>query len=411
MNITHFTNGNFLKYDFTNDTFYIFNGHMVVKDGIIVDFYTGQVNNDSLNNINLNGKLIIPSLKNCHIHLGETIFSPLKGKWSLKSYLEYTEYYNNLLGDLKEAYWLYSAVETINECISNGISNICTARGSNVLCNTNLKCLCGYPIMLTSKLKHYTHAGIEGFNKFVSTLSANIVPGVFLHSLYTNNESSLRLAKECFETSQFITIHVSETEDTENQVKKMWNGLSSIEILNINKLLHPNTILVHGGLLNDKELSLIAKNNSSLIICPISNKKLKTICINPKVLEKYNIRWALGTDGLATGITANLFEHTKVLKRTFNVEPEEALKSITFYASDILNYKANKYLDIGYEADFIVLDTNSTSINASIHKILDDITDNNYKILKLYINGSLQHTIKNSNISINFNNKSEIDWK
>lgn len=411
MNSIEFINGIFLRYQEKSDEFYLFRGNMIIRDGIITSFYSGKPKDNNLTKIDLNNNLVVPALKNAHIHLGETIFAPLKGKWSLENYLKYTEYYNYSFGELKEDYWLYSAIDTINKCILNGVSNICTARGTDILSKTNLKCNCGYPIMMTNKLKHYVFSGIEGYNNFLANLSNNIIPGVFLHSLYTNNELSLNLATECYKLSRFITVHVAETATTENQVKESWKGLSSVEILNRNNLLSRNTILVHGGLLSNNDLSLIAKNNCSLVICPISNSKLKTRCIDPNILKQYNIRWSLGTDGLATGRTANLFEHTKFLKSRFNVTSKEALKSITFYASDVLNYNANKYLDVGYECDFIVLNTKQVSSLSTVNEILDDITSNKFKILELYINGSLQNTLKKPNLSITFNNKHESNWK
>lgn len=410
MSKIQFINGNFLRYDIQNDKFYIFKGNMTVQNGVILNF-TKSDEYEKCKKINLNNMLVMPSLKNAHIHLGETIFSPLNGKWHLETYLQYTEYYNKLLGKNKDKYWTFSAIETLNECITNGISNICTARGSNIIKKTNIKCNCGYPIMMSDKLKHYIQLGVDGFNNFKNSLSHNITPGIFLHSLYTNNKDSLNLALECSKNSNFITTHIFETQDTENKVKNIWNGLNSIEILDKNKLLTQNTILVHGGYLTDKELTKISEKNASLVICPISNEKLQTKCIDPNILDKYKIKWSLGTDGLATGETCNLFIHTKKLKEMFAISSEDTLKSVTFNASDVLNYNKNKYLDIGYEADFITLSSEGNYSNLNTIEIINNITDNKYTISSLFINGKLQKKLKNKKLNIDFNNKHVYNWK
>ncbi len=286
-----------------------------VRDGVVLSIESGSADKDDHP-----GYVFLPPFCNIHAHLGESVFRSIDGdKWTLASYLDYTDRYNQALSNEKrQQVWEESADFTIAEMENQGITLFCAARSAGPAKRLNELTMAGYPIMNNDKVLAYKKQGIRGFSQYAIENNCDRVSvGIFLHSLYANDRTSLELAKECMENgSEFITVHVSEDEESRRSEIKLY-GQPPIMVLEQYGLLSEKTLLVHCGFVDDEELKLIADTGATIIICPISNHFLNTQMPNVNALREKNIRWCIATDGLATGRTFSLIDQARFLQKQF----------------------------------------------------------------------------------------------
>lgn len=271
--------------------------------------------------INMYPCIVFPHFFNIHCHLGESIFKNISGyKWNLEKYLKFTDDFNHdILPSQIINFWEQSAVYTLNELLRNGTFGICAARSSEICKKHKYYNMSGYPIMNSNKLIDYKQKGINGFKEYKKMYQNNLCSvGIFFHSLYSNDKTSLELAKECMDNgAEFFSTHISEDLNTRNMEIKRFEK-EPIVLLDQYGLLSDKTILVHCGYVSDYELKLIAKKNASIVVCPISNTFLNSKIPNIKRIDELNINWCLATDGVATGKTLSLLEQANELKKQFS---------------------------------------------------------------------------------------------
>lgn len=368
---TNLVNGNILiKKD---GEYFIEQHNLLIHNHRIVEFDTTRA---VVHTIDMRGKLIICSFFNIHCHLGESLFGNIDGDdWTLGKYLNYTQKYNDSrLKSEQQTEWNKSAKYTIEENISNGISGICAARSAEISEQYGINNMAGYPLMKSEKLKLYTEAGLNGFllykNKFKSE-ACNV--GVFFHSLYANDREILEVANQCIrQGAEFISIHVSEDEET-RQMEDLMYGKEAVYVLDDMGLINEKTILVHCGYTSNDALKVVSERGATIAICPISNIFLNTKMPNMYDLEKMNIKWCLGTDGLGTGRSFSLIEQAKMLKKYYgSISDIKILQSITEIPAGVYNRKHySGIIEKGRISEFVVIDEQRTDVDAVIKDLLE----------------------------------------
>lgn len=308
----------------------------------------------------LKGKLLIPQFFNIHCHLGESLYNVDGSEWTISRYLNYTD---NIIKRMSEedrnVIWKDSAQKTISLLIEHGIGVFCAARSAEIAKANHVCTMSGYPLMLSPKLRRYYLDGLAGFQKYRNDNdSIDCSIGIFLHSVYKADKQLLDLAKDCLDQqAEFITVHVSEDQETRMREIGRFHELPIIVLHNFG-LLNDQTIIVHGGYLSDEELSLIHKVNACIAVCPISNQFLQTKCVDIYELEKRNIVWCLATDGLATGRTFSMIKQAKELKKMFpKISNTRILESMTVFPAGL--YHRDIYtgrIEKGVQASFLLLD-------------------------------------------------------
>lgn len=317
--------------------------------------------------IDISGMCLVLPFFNLHSHLGESLyFKYITGKnWDITKYLKYTEeIMSNLSKKEKDIFWEKSAKIAAQDMKKYGTLGFCAARSTKIAREFGFLTMSGYPIMNSKKLLKFKEEGVEGFLKFYNENNdKDSLVGVFLHSVYANDEDSFKLALDCMELgAKFLTVHVSEDYDT-YQLEKKIHGMSAIEVLEKYGLLNEKTILVHCGYCNEQDLELIKKREAIICVCPISNKFLNTKMPNLYLLEEKKIKWCICSDGLATGRTFSLLEQVKEARKKFPLIPlERYIDSIIYtplvyfkdkYQEDIKNWIGNIFLVVDYDGDNI----------------------------------------------------------
>lgn len=331
---------------------------IIIKNSRIQGFDT-DTRNSKNNIIDMNGQLLLPLFFNIHCHLGESLYHIYRDKWTLSEYLEYTSgIVNKMSRTEQDVFWKQSADFTIKKLLETGTGGFCSARSASVAKEHNICTMSGYPLMISEKLKKYHDAGFKGYAEyFRQNNSESCSVGIFLHSLYKADNELIQLASECFHyNADFITVHISEDDETRKAETALFRK-SPVSVLNEFGLLTDRTVLVHGGMLSDEELSLIQEKNAVIAVCPISNIFLNTKIININKLEKYKIRWCLATDGLATGRTFSIIEQAKTLKKHFPlISYEKIFQSVTAVPAQVFNRSIyTGTIKKGVEASFIAI--------------------------------------------------------
>lgn len=366
--------------DYSNQDWKIKTKHIAIRNGVIIS--NRLIDEGDL--IDLNEWIVFPSFFNLHAHLGECIFKEIDGhNWNLKKYLSYTDKHNCLLSkEVREIEWKKSAKYAIESQLNNGISGFCAARSAEISMLYKCTNMSGYPIMNNIKLKEFLNSGLKGFKEYYDLYNTtNCSVGIFFHSLYANDLSSLTLAYECLNYgAEFFVCHISED---------IWSRRKEIEkykklpvfVLDSYGLLNENTILVHGGYLDDIELELISKRKARIVICPISNVFLNTHIINPIKLNKYGISWNIATDGLATGRTFSLLKQCLLLNKTYpEVTLSELLSHIVYNNTRVVINKFPRYgIDVGSYPFFVGIKNKNDEMD-NIDNIINRIFNSNIHV-------------------------------
>lgn len=312
---------------------------------------------------------------NSHIHLGGSLFEDISSNHiNLLDFINFSDYWNEILKqkNIDSVAWQTAARYSVIKSKQYGSTGICTMLGANIINELNMQnCLIGFPVMNSKKLAKYLLNLKQNYEKFrKEVLELNMMPGIFLHSVYANDEVVLNTVRDILNIypNDFLQIHIAEDEETISQVYDKYK-MREIELLEKKDLLRENTMLVHCCLLTDDELKVISKYNSKIIICPISNIRVGQTPINPIRLKSFGINWFVATDGLGTGGTLNLRKQAKALKKIY---PDVSYRDIYYSISqNPLNLNKEK-------VDY----SNTIELENKAKFLIENCDDNLYKLSK-----------------------------
>ena len=348
--------------------------------------------------------LIMPGLINSHVHIE---FS------ANKTNLSYGDFIN----------WLYSVIENREELI-NGCDKNCMAKACEDMLESGITTF-GAISSHAMDLEACVNAkqNVVFFNEligsqavmadtlygdFISRLEASksvkrdgFYPAVAIHSPYSVHpilvKKALKLAKE---EGLKLTAHFMESQaerdwlDNNNgdfkeffdKLLKQNSAVSSskefLEYFNTH-----NALLTHVVNADEDELNTIAKNNHTIIHCPISNRLLGNKTLDIKKLIDKDIRWVVATDGLSSNYKLDLFEEMKISLFMHNEAPllelaKQLIKGVTIHPANALGLNTGEIKE-GKNADMLVLNLDKKpNEELPIHLIL-----HRYDISKIYING------------------------
>ncbi|MCX6073561.1 MAG: metal-dependent hydrolase [Campylobacterales bacterium] len=119
------------------------------------------------------------------------------------------------------------------------------------------------------------------------------------------------------------------------------------------------TLFTHGVHANDEELLTLSQKGHTVIHCPISNRLLGNGVLDIERLDTQKIRWIVGTDGLSSNYTLDLFEEMKVALFIHPNQPllplaKQLWKSVTVDAAKALRLNCGSIAP-NYDADILVV--------------------------------------------------------
>ncbi len=162
-----------------------------------------------------------------------------------------------------------------------------------------------------------------------------------------------------------IQIHLSETRWEVYEVQKRY-GKRPVELLESIGFLDKNVLSAHAVWLTKAEIKTLAKYGVKVSHNPISNLKLASGGVMPyPEMKEYGVLVTLGTDGVASNNSFDMFEEMKVFaisQKNHRWDPtiakaEEVFKVATENGAKALGFKAGR-IEKGYLADLMIIDIN-----------------------------------------------------
>ena len=223
--------------------------------------------------------------------------------------------------------------------------------------------------------------------------------GLGVHSIRAVKDFMIKELNDYNKNKYPFHLHISE------QIKEVedclnYYNLRPVEWLFSNFEIGENHHLVHATHLNDKEINLIAKKNSNVILCPTTEGNLADGFFKLKEFQYKSGNWCFGSD---SHIGLSPFEETRLLdyglrlqtnsrKTFFDTETANAshlvMKNIFFNGMNAMGIKRKNYFEKGFPLNFIELDEKRPLISSS---------ENDHLLNTLFYTGDCRN-IKNTYI-------------
>ena len=170
-----------------------------------------------------------------------------------------------------------------------------------------------------------------------------------------------------------IHIHVSET-DFDLQGCLQRRGMTPPAYLEAMGILDSPVIAAHCVWFNDADIEIFRKHGVTIAHNPISNLKLASGVAPIAKMLKAGCNVALGTDGVASNNSLNLWEEIKLMPMLQKgttldptvVSPAQTLAAATSVGAKAMGYDNLGLLKEGYLADLILLDLNTPNMTPAI---------------------------------------------
>ena len=285
-----------------------------IKDNIIHKI-SKNISKSADSVISCENRLIIPGLINSHTHASMTFFRGFGDGLKLDDWLEKIYPFEKDLGK-KEIKW--SSYLGMAEMIRSGITTFADMYFmEDVVAESASKI--GMRAFLSPGISDRAddpHKEIDKANKMLENIKKlddeklNFMYGP--HTTYTCSRDFLSKVRDLSrEEGVKVHIHVAETESGRRKTEER-HGKGPINLLNDLNMLDDKLVAAHGVWLNDDEINILGDSEANLIYNPTSNAKLTsgTAPIN-KILSE-NINVGLGTDGMASNDSFDMFEEMKI---------------------------------------------------------------------------------------------------
>lgn len=354
-------------YDYKN---YIENGFVIFDEKIRKVGKMSDFKNDGYEVIDGNGQLLLPNFVCNHAHIYSIFARGLVLPFNPHNFVEILEqmwWKMDAKIDNKTTY--YSGICAGKEFIENGVTTIIDhhASGTDIIKSlTMLKKSLVDDLGLRALLcfetsdRYPVDKCIKENISFMDKFKSDHVRGLFgMHASMTLSDKTLKAVARKLGDNP-IHIHVAESEMDENDSFIKYH-MSIMERLDKFGLVNPNSLIVHGVSISDKELDIVHKNRAYMVINTTSNMNNAVGIPNVRNYLEHNIKVLVGNDGLSSNMAT---EYLNVLYTThlYNKTPlglglGEVLEMINNsydYVSKMLGIKLGK-IEKDYESDFLLV--------------------------------------------------------
>ena len=393
------------------------NGLMTVSDGKITTLEsTDSVSASSFQakkTISANGNIVMPGLINMHCHAADSLFRGLVENLPLEEWLgrvwiaekailtPETTYLGSVLGLAEN---LLSGATTVMDMFWYPEETANAAKKLGMRISTG-----GIFFDLPGIGGRSHEDYISEAHQFSQNHQAdeNVIPAILPHGSYTVSPEHLIDAKRIADDYGILfCTHAAETKAEQNDIKTRYNN-SVIRHLNEHKLLGENVVLAHCVHLDEKEISLLAKSKTNVVLNPMSNLKLGSGIAPVKEMKRAGINLTIGTDGAISGNDLDMWLAMRLtcgLAKGLNMEADALTAEQVLHMATINGAKALGKsesigsLEIGKCADIIMVDVN----NSHSIPLFDPITHlvfgaGRSDITDVFISG--KHVVKNKKIT------------
>ena len=318
--------------------------------------------------INAKNMLVMPGLINTHTHLAMSIFRGYKTDKKLMDWLENAIfpvedklkpediYWNSYLSCLE---MIKSGTTTCNDMYFGMNKTVEAIR------DTGLRAVVAWCIKDDS-IKDKVEQTREYAKIYNNDENGKIKIYVSADAPHTCNPDTIKLCVDLAkELNTGLHIHLAETIDEETKIKSRYNKRST-EYLNDLEVFDVPVVLAHGIYVSDSDIEILKKIKGGISHNPISNCKLSSGICDVVKLRKNGINIGLGTDGIGSTTTMDMFEEMKTaayLQKVNTMEPSsisayDILKMATIEGAKVLGMENEiGTLEPGKKADMIFIKT------------------------------------------------------
>ena len=326
-----------------------------------------NINVDADEVIDCNQNLVMPGFVNTHTHLAMSIFRGYKDDKSLMDWL------NNAIWPVEDKfieedfYWnsyasclelLKSGTTTCNDMYF-GMKHIVRA-----IEDSGIRSIVSWCITDDS-INNKPEETLEYANKYNNT-NSKIRVYASCHAPYTCNPDTIKLVVDLAKKARTgIHIHLSETLDEQNIISEKYKKTPTEYLRDLGVFEVP-VVLAHGIYLSDSDIEILKSIEGGISHNPISNCKLASGICDVVKLRKNGINVGIGTDGVGSTSTLDMFEEMKVtafLQKIKNMNSEvikayDILKMATIEGARVLGLQNEiGTIEVGKKADIIIIDT------------------------------------------------------
>ena len=316
--------------------------------------------------INAKNMLVMPGLVNTHTHLAMSIFRGYKTDQKLIDWLENAIFPVEDKLKPEDIYW--NSYLSCLEMIKSGTTT-CNDMyfGMNktveAINDTGLRAVVAWCIKDDS-IKDKVEQTREYAQKYNSDKNSKIKIYVSADAPHTCNPDTIKLCVNLAkELNTGIHIHLAETIDEETKIKSRYDKRST-EYLNDLNVFDVPVVLAHGIYVSDTDIEILKNIKGGISHNPISNCKLSSGICDVVKLRKNGINIGLGTDGIGSTTTMDMFEEMKTaayLQKVNTMEPSsisayDILKMATIEGAKVLGMENEiGTLEVGKKADMIFI--------------------------------------------------------
>ena len=327
---------------------------------------------DELNvvKINAKGMLIMPGLVNTHTHAAMSIFRGYKDDRMLMDWLENAIFPVEEKLEPEDIYW--NAYLSCLEMIKSGTTTCNDMyfgmdKTIDAMNETGIRGVVSWCITDDS-IKDKPEKTREFVKKYNHDINSRIKVFVSAHAPYTCNPDTIKLCVDLAkELNTGIHIHLAETQDEARIVMDRYEK-SSTEYLADLDVFDVPVVLAHGIYISDSDIEIMKKKKmrGGISHNPISNCKLSSGICDVVKLRKNGFNVGLGTDGIGSTTTLDMFEEMKTaayLQKLNTMEPTsinayEILKMSTIEGAKVLGMEDQiGSIEPGKKADLIFIKT------------------------------------------------------
>jgi 5-methylthioadenosine/S-adenosylhomocysteine deaminase len=341
------------------------NGVVGIEKGVITSVGE-EMKEKAQNVINAKGCAVLPGLINAHTHLPMTLLRGYARDLPFREWAQSIWKAETKLtpGDIRAGARL-GALEMIRSgTTSFSDMYVYMDEVARVVEETGMRAALGYGMI--EGLNEDPEAKLGNREEFVrkwdGAAQGRITTMYAPHSAGSCSKEFLIKVRELAQKNgSRIHIHVLETEDELNLMKKRY-GMCSINLLDNINMLGPNVLAAHCIWLSDDDIGILKSKDVNVVHCPSSNMALGAgVARVPEMLEK-GINVALGTDGAASGGSLDMWKEMRVAsllhksKDPRTMPGLRVLEMATVNGARAMGINAGM-LKAGCLADIIIVDT------------------------------------------------------
>lgn len=355
-----------------DDEFVIENGFLGIDGKEIVYLSDKEPKIAAKRTIDASGNVVMPGLINAHAHVPMSVLRGYADDYDLQDWL-----YNYIFkaeAKLDAKCVEIGATLTVAEMLATGTTSFtdmyfAEPTIAKMLAKTGMRGnLSNGSMCFSEKYDPETDNSYKEFNemyeKYHNFDDGRIKIDVGIHAEYTSNAQNWEFwSKIAKEKGLNIHVHLSETKTEHDNCKQKY-GKTPAQILCQHGVFDVPTNLAHCVFVEDDDIELIKAYGGSVAHNPVSNLKLGSGIARVSKMLDAGVNVALGTDGVASNNTHDLFEEIKlsaILAKGSTNNPKAvpakiALKMATVNGAKSQSREDVGMLKVGNKADIIMLD-------------------------------------------------------